>query len=346
MEPQPQPSFRGRSTLNDVAERAGVSTSTVSLVLTGKSASRRIAEETRVRVLAAAAEVGYTPNLLHRSLRRGKTHIVSLYNAFRNREWSDLYMDRVAAAVEHAGGAFGYDVLVYCNFERTTQETYEILNGGLSDGLILFGPTRDEPLLPLLRQSTLPTVVMGSRLADATLPVVGSDDESGMRLVAEALVRNGHKRIAVVAERVAKVLDPTGRYARLQRFLAEHDIAIGEENVALWRGDCEVLVDEILALPCRPTAVFVWHDRLAYRLIETLEGRGTKVPGDLSVVGFDGLVWPSVTANVVTSVAVPVDEIAKSAMNILHQMISGEPYPPSVVVPVEFFPGTTLLPAP
>ncbi|RYG41863.1 LacI family transcriptional regulator, partial [bacterium] len=132
-------SNRSRSTLNDVAQAAGVSTSTASLVLAGKAGERRISEETHRRVHLAAVNLGYTPSLLHRSIRRGRTHVISFYNAFRNRDWSDLYMDQMAAGIEHAGGGYGYDVLAHCNYNRSVQETYEFLNGGFADGVILFG---------------------------------------------------------------------------------------------------------------------------------------------------------------------------------------------------------------
>ncbi len=104
---------RERTTLYEVASRAGVSPSTVSLVLAGKADQRRIPQATRERVWSAAEELNYAPNLLVRSLRRGRTHVISFYSTFRNRRRGDLYMDRLASAVETAGGELGYDVLVH-----------------------------------------------------------------------------------------------------------------------------------------------------------------------------------------------------------------------------------------
>ncbi|HLP00040.1 MAG TPA: LacI family DNA-binding transcriptional regulator, partial [Fimbriimonas sp.] len=111
---------RSRSTLHDVAGAAGVSASTVSAVLAGKSGHRRISEETRTKVFTAASALGYTPNLLHRSMRRGRTNVISFYNAFRNRARGDLYLDRLSEGLEHAGGELGYDILVHCNYSRDT----------------------------------------------------------------------------------------------------------------------------------------------------------------------------------------------------------------------------------
>src|SRR5579863_8684747 len=142
-----------RTRLHEVASLAGVSVSTVSLVLAGKADRLRISESTRARVRGAAEDLNYAPNLLTRSLRRGRTHVLSFYSTFRLREESDLYMDTLSSAIERAGGEAGYDILVHCNFGRSPKEIYQFLNGGLADGLILFAPQPDDPLLALLHKS-------------------------------------------------------------------------------------------------------------------------------------------------------------------------------------------------
>lgn len=339
-----QTSPRSRSTLHDVARMAGVSASTVSSVLSGNSANRRISEETHRRVRRAASTLGYTPNLLHRSIRRGRTHVISLFNAFRMRKRGDLYMDRLAGAIEQAGGELGYDILVHSNFKREVGETYEFLNGGFADGLVLFGSTADEPLLPLLRGSTLPTVLIAPRHADPSLSTVMDDEAMGMRLVAEALVERGHRRVAAVVEQAGGMLDPTGRLRRLREELAERGVQFDERNVIVWGGSAEEAVRRFLALDPRPTALFVWHDRNAYSILEACEKQGVRVPEDLSIVGYDGIVWPSTSPHVVATVSVPVDEMAEVGMALLDRLINGEPGPLSLILPVAFSPGTTLGP--
>ena len=335
---------RTRSTLTDVAELAAVSATTVSLVLSGKATQRRIAESTHKRVLEAATKLGYTPNLLQRSLRRGRTQVISFYNAYRNREWSDQYMDRLSAGVEHAGGSYGYDVLVHCNFKRSTWETYQFLNGGFADGLILFGPSQDEPLLPLLRESSLPTVLVGVHFPEAGLSTVRDDEATGMRLTAQALVDRGHRRIAAVVEEVGGVLDPTGRLQRLDQELSSLGVRLAREQVVLWNGSASETFAKVLGLPERPTALFVWHDRAAYRILEACEDAGIRVPEDLSVVGYDGLVWPSTTKHVLASTSVALDAVGRAAVGILDRLITAESGPLSETISVSFDTGTTLGP--
>lgn len=333
---------RSRSTLTDVARLAGVSPSTVSSVLAGNADHRRISDETLQRVRSAANTLGYTPNLLHRSMRRGRTHVISLFNAFRVRKRGDLYMDRLAGAIEQAGGDVGYDILVHSNFKRGVKETYEFLNGGFSDGLILFGSTADEPLLPLLRSSTLPTVLIGPRHADLSLSTVMDDEAMGMRLIAEALIEHGHTEIAAVVERVGGVTDPTGRLRRLREELASRGVALNDRNVVIWNDSAAETARKLAALPSRPTAVFVWHDRNAYRIVEACEEQGIRIPQDLSVIGYDGIVWPSTSPHIVATVEVPVDEMAEVGVDLLDRLIQGQPGPLSITLPVRFRAGTTL----
>lgn len=337
---------RSRATLTDVARLAGVSATTVSLVLAGKADKRRISEETDGRVRTAAKTLGYTPNLLHRSMRRGRTGVISFYNAFRHREGSDLYMDRMSSVVEHAGGALGYDVLVHCNFKREPREVYENLNGGFADGLLLFAPLPDDPLLPMLRGSTLPTVLIHRRDEEGVLPSVCDDEDQGMRLLAEALVAEGHTRIAVIVEEATGAKDASMRLRLLRTHLAPHGVEIPDERVVFWTGDSVAALDEVLALTPAVTALFVWHDRAAYRVMEACNTRGVRVPEDLSLVGYDGLQWPSTSSGVIGSVHVDLARIAKAALEMLHGLITGEGSGGQATIPVSFHPGTTLGPPP
>jgi LacI family transcriptional regulator len=147
-----------RSTLAQVARQAGVSTATASLVLRGKGETHRIASETRARVRRAAEELDYAPNLLVRSMQKGSTQVLSFFNAYREpNEPTDIYLGHLLTAIQRATGERGCDLLVHCDFSREPRETYSFLNGGRADGLLLFAPEVEEPLLPLLRRSRLPT---------------------------------------------------------------------------------------------------------------------------------------------------------------------------------------------
>jgi LacI family transcriptional regulator len=342
-ENHPNP-IRARSTLHDVARVAGVSASTASSVLGGNAINRRISEETHKRVRRAASDLGYTPSLLHRSIRRKRTHVVSLFNAFRNRTRGDLYLDRLSGAIEEAGGELGYDILVHSNFKRGVNETYDFLNGGFADGLVLFGSTADEPLLPFLRGSSLPTVLIAPRHVDPELSSVVDDEAEGMRLIAEALVDRGHRRIAAVVGQRGNMIDPTGRLRRLRQELALRGVEFDERRIIVFDGSPPDVVRSLMAMDPRPTALFVWHDGNAYRILEECEAQGIRIPEDLSIVGYDGIVWPCKSPHVITSVEVPLDAMAAAGIALLDRLIAGEPGPFLETLPVQFLPGTTLVP--
>lgn len=345
-----QGSGKMRSKLTDVAALAGVSVSTVSLVLAGKGEAHRISEETNRRIHEAAATLNYAPSLLHRSVRRGRTNILSFYNSFRNRDSGDLYMDRISAAVEHAGGKHRYNVLVYCHFDQTVDETYKFLNGGLADGLILFAPGPDEPLLPLLRQSGLPTVLMNPRGPEGVLSTVVDDARHGMRLVAESLVEHGHRRVAIITQHTPGWPDPQIRETFLRSQLSE--LGIPAENIHLiihrtaTAEDADRMVAELLALPERPTALFAWNDRTAYSILEACLRVNIDVPRQLSIVGYDGIAWSTTSGQVVSSVSTAFEDMAGAAVEVLDLLIQGGSRRFNVEVQGTWSTGSTLAPAP
>ena len=338
-----------RPTLQAVAVKAGVSITTVSLVLAGKASTRGISEKTDRRVRQAADELGFAPNLLMRSLRKGRTHILSFYSTYRNRDLRDLYMEKLAFGVENGGGIVGYDVLVHCNFNRSVKETYQFLNGGFADGLLLFAPLPDDPMLALLRKSQLPAVIMNGRDALGQYSSVEDDVEQGMRLVAQKIADHGHRNVvALTADDPPYARDADRRIALLRQYLAEYGILLPDEKV-FPAGDASTadVLRHLRQLPEPPTAAFCWHDRLAYFLVSACEEQGVSVPQDMSVIGYDGLHWPSRTSHVVSSVAVDLDSLALEAIRLLDEAILDlAAVPRHVSLPVSFLQGTSLGDAP
>jgi LacI family transcriptional regulator len=334
-----------RTTLNEVAVRAGVSKTTASLILGGKAIQHRIADETYRRVKQAAEELDYVPNLLVRSLQRGRTHILSFFNAFRHRRDNDLYMDRLSTALEKAGGRYGYDILVHCDFSRPPMETYRFLNGGRADGLLLFAPLPADPLLPLLRASRLPVVLINALDETGCLPSVRDDVHSGMQQVADTLVRLGHRRIAAFTEEGDDFRDARERIDLLRSLLRRQGVIVPDHRIVPFTGNMPPLLRDLMRDPEPPTAIFCWRDRLAYYTLEACETLDIAVPAQLSIVGYDGLQWPAATRHTAASVRVDLDALADAAVSLLDRYIRihGEAVVPHAL-PVTLTPGTTLGP--
>lgn len=336
----------GRTTLRDVAHIAGVSVSTVSLVLRGKGSERRISADVERRVREAAREKNYSPNLLVRTLKGERTQTLSFYSNFATRDVGDLYMDRVTAAAERAAGLAEYDLLVHSNLrKRTPEQMYSLLNGGFSDGLLYFGPEEGNPLISLLRTSNLPVVLLGHADAEGTLSYVCDDWTDGMCQVADAVVSLGHRHIGVVAG--GPWSDSAVRVAALQTRLRHHGLAIPDDCVVptFENGGFspDEAIERLMQRDRRPTAIFCWHDWIGYRVLEACERLGIRVPEDLSLVGYDGIHWPSTSSHILASVHVPVEQMAMTAVQALDHLICGEDDGPiSARLPVTLDHGTTL----
>ncbi len=339
-----------RVTMSDIARRSGVHSSTVSAVLAGKAKERRISEDVAAQVLAVAAEMDFAPNLVAHSLQQGHTHVLSFFNGFRNREWRDAYMDGLTAAVERAGGALGYDILVSCDFRRSAADTYRVLNGGRSDGLLFFAPHPGDPLLPYLRKSRLPIVLVSGVDETGVLSSVTGDAEEGMRQVAQNLVALGHRRVAALTAHGVHP-DAHARIVMLRARLAEAGVSLPEAWVLPVDGkdstEGAAALRFLLAESAPPTALFCWHDHLGYMMLEQCGALGIAVPERLSLVGYDGLPWPAKTPHTLASVQVDLDAMGEAAVETLHRFITHQG-PASVqrVLPVTFCRATTLGPAP
>lgn len=338
-----------RATLRDIAAHAGVSVSTASLVLSGKAKERRISSNVIDRVQLAATTMDYSPNLLIRSLRHGRTHVLSFLNGFRHRSAKDLYMDLLSTAVEQAGGARGYDLLVCCDFRRSDEEMYRHLNGGRSDGLLFFAPMRNDPLLPFLRTSRLPVVLCNKEDDCGLLSSVRDDVADGIRQIADMLVSLGHRRIALLTNTLWGNPDAGERVEMLRARLASQGIRVPETWIIptddTTPEDAGAALRFLLAEPEPPTALFCWHDRLGYQILEQCAHLGVSVPEQLSVVGYDGLRWPSTTHHTLASACINLDTLAAAGVDLLDALIQEtERGPVKQTIPVTLSCGTTLAP--
>ncbi|HLK15677.1 MAG TPA: substrate-binding domain-containing protein, partial [Fimbriimonadaceae bacterium] len=240
----------------------------------------------------------------------------------------------------------GYDILVHCNFARSPKEIYQFLNGGLADGLILFAPQASDPLLALLRKSALPVVILSGRDVGKLFPSVADDVQAGMKLVSDALVKNGHKRIAVLTDGAGAARDSDVRVRLLRQNLAEHGIELPARWIIPAISRDMAFLAPLMAEAEPPTAIFCWHDRLAYSVLAACEALEIQIPQQLSIVGYDGLYWPSATRHQAASVRVDPSALARTSVQILDDLINGYQGPlREELVPVSFVSGTSLGPA-
>jgi DNA-binding LacI/PurR family transcriptional regulator len=268
-------------TLRTVAERAGVSKSSVSRVLQGSS---RVSPEARAAVEAAIAELGYRPNAAAQSLGARRTRTIGvLVNDLRQPWFVDFLEGLGERLAEHDLHAFVADGRLDRELDDRLLHAFVDMR---VDGLVLAGTM---PVTDSIRDAAqrLPTVIAGMR--DLTLPtvdVVAEDDAEGARLAVEHLVGLGHERIAHIAGPDAEVFrQRRAGYEEAMRAagLAEH-IQVVSADITQEDG---IACGAALFASDPPTAVFTVNDLVCVGAMAAATDAGLAVPGDVSFVGFD-----------------------------------------------------------
>lgn len=268
-----------RPRLGDVAGRVGLSPATVSLALRnapGPSA------QTRRRVLAAAAELGYRPDRTASLLARRRTHLLGVMIDVRSSFHAELVEDLHDASEE-----LGYDlVLSTVTRTRDEQRAVETLVDFRCEALILLGPDSSAADLAALARQ-LPVVVIGRRVASPTVDVVRSADADGVAQAVDHLVELGHRAIAYIDGGKGTIAADRRRGYRttMRRYGLGECVRVipGDHTEAAGARAGEVLLREREP----PTAVVSFNDRCALGLLDALSRGGTEVPGRMSVVGYD-----------------------------------------------------------
>jgi LacI family transcriptional regulator, repressor for deo operon, udp, cdd, tsx, nupC, and nupG len=316
----------------DVARRAGVSQSTVSLVLSGKGRGR-ISASTEAAVRQAAEELGYRPNVAARVLRTGVARTVGLVVP----DVTNPFFGHVLRGAQRAARTAGYAVaLVDAGRDRDWEiASIEALLAGPADGVLLFGI---EP-----PPGTTGHVV-AIEVAAAALPVVRLDVEGGTDAAVAHLLELGHRRIGHLASSVGA---STFR-ARAERLRAGLEAA-GLQLAARAEAPIEFEGAAAAAAPLLDagcTAVFCDDDVLAGGLYLAARAAGVAIPGELSVVGFDDLDFARVLEPPLTTVAADAEALGAAAFAALAAALAGEPVDDERVLPVSLVVrGSTSAPA-
>ena len=269
------------STIRDVADRAGVSKSLVSLVLRG---SERVRPEKREAVLRAVRELGYRPNAAARSLSEQRTRTVGvLLNDLRNPWFVDL-LDGLNPLL-HDNGLHMLLADARLN-RRTGQDPAGPLLDLRVDGLVVVGTLPDPAALGTVAER-IPVVVAGAREpVPPGVDVVAGDDEQGARLITEHLIALGHRRIAHIAGYGAVGELRRRSFEATMRARGREDGALVEPSDMTEEGGYRATV-RLLSRPGPPTAVLAVNDIASVGALSAAEELGLRVPRDLSVTGYD-----------------------------------------------------------
>jgi LacI family transcriptional regulator len=312
------------ATMKQVAERAGVSTSTVSHVINN---TRVVSEDVRERVLSIIAEMRYIPSAVARSLKNDKTHTIGMMVPNN----SNPYFAELIQGIEDAAFKLGYNVIL-CNAydDPKKQAAYlRVLMQKRIDGLILVASGADDELARLLRDQSVPIVLVDREVAGVEADFVEADHETGGHQATRYLIELGHRDIACVAG--PSDLPPSrDRVAGYLRALKEAGLKFKREYLV--RSDFTSeggfsAFQQLLALKSPPTAIFASNDLMAIGgLCAAAEAR-VKVPQELSVVGYDDIALASFTTPRLTRMAQPKYAMGQLITKVLLDRIAGKDQP-------------------
>lgn len=300
--------------MDDVAARAGVSRALVSLVMRN---SPRVSTQSRERVLAAAAELGYRPNVLARNLASGQTHTVGvMLNDIHN-----PYFTEMAEGVTAAAAEAGLQVLLNSGWQREDGENQaiEALLNMRTDGIVLGGPRLPLEVLADFAAQT-PTVSVSTYGRPEQFDTVCNDEVHGANLVVDHLVDLGHERIAHISGIAA------GGPERRSAF-SEAMIRAGLAPITVdgdFHEDAGLQAAErLMNLQTPPSAIFAGNDLSAIGVLTYLRTAGIRVPEDVSVVGYDDTLLAGIGPVSLTTVHQPRQQIGRRAMELLLERIDG-----------------------
>jgi len=309
-------------TMRDVAERAGVSVTTVSHVM---NATRPVSDDVARRVRQAMDDLEYQPNLLARSLRKGQSLAIGMVVP----DSVNPFFAEVAHGIEDTGFAEGYTV-VLCNsggdLERELVYVSKLVERQV-DGIVIVAAGLSSERICDLQDRSVPVVVVDRRLNGVAAGVdsVLVDNERGGWLATQHLLELGHRRIGCITGPFD--LTPSAeRVTGYRRALEEAGIAY--DSTLVVRGDFQhasgfTAASQLLSLPGPPTAIFACNDLMAMGAIGAATASGRRVPDDLSIAGFDDVRLAAFTNPALTTIAQPKFEMGKLAASLLVARIKG-----------------------
>lgn len=306
------------TTIREVADLAGVSYTTVSHVINN---TRFVSEETRQKVIAAMQVLGYHPNALARSLRRGETLTLGLILP----DSSNPFFAEVGHSIEDTAFRQGYS-LILCNTEGDTQKEFQyvkVLCEKQVDGVIFIATGDQADSLDLLLSQEIPVVVIDRELPEVGVDAVLLDNYKAGYQATKHLLELGHRRIACLTG-PSNITPSAQRVIGYQRALAEAAIQVEEDLIV--RGDFHPrsghdATSNLLKRPNRPTALFACNDLMAFGSISAAFIAGYKVPDDLAVVGCDDIELASYFHPPLTTIAQPKTLIGQTAIELILERI-------------------------
>ena len=331
-------------TLHDVAAKAGVSTATVSRSLNFPD---KVSQATRDKVNAAIATLGYAPNFGARAMAARRTHTIgAIIPTMENAIFA-----RGLQAFQEELRQTGYTMLVASSSYQPAIEAEQVrkLVGRGADALLLIGHDRPADTYAFLSAQNVPALVTWAYAPDTCVPSVGFDNSAAMRQMAEAVIAQGHKRLALITAPTKGNDRATARLAGIKAAMtaAGHDpdtLLVAQTQYSIDNGASAF--SDFMTHGNPPTAVLCGNDVLAVGALRQAHEMHIKVPEAISIVGFDDIELAQVAYPALTTVHVPHAEMGRMAARTLVEMLQTGARPQPIRLATHVVHRATLGPAP
>ncbi|MGY3572665.1 LacI family DNA-binding transcriptional regulator [Vibrio sp. SCSIO 43135] len=307
------------ATIKHVSEHAGVSQATVSRVINGTS---RVSHDKKLKVEKAIKELGYRPNSIAQALASSRTGSVGIVVP----ELGGPFFSGILHCIEENLRRFGYHAVVTAgsNTEQGQRESVEFLLGRRVDALILHTQHLSDDYLIALEEQGVPVVLVNRFIPEMALSCIDIDNEVGGKLATQYLLQMGHTKIACITGPLDKS-DARGRLQGYRRALEEAGLEYDEALVSEAGFTEETGVSamkKLLKRECEFTAVFASNDHMAFGAFEVLKSEGISVPQDISLIGFDNILFARYLTPGLTTINFPIELMSTEAVQLTIQKLN------------------------
>jgi len=313
-----------RSTIKDVAEKAGVSIATVSRVV--NQIPGHYNSETKKEIVQAIENLNYQPNFIARSLRSSKTQTVG----FVVPELQPFFAE-ILKGVQYVAKKKGYSiVLCDTDYDSRQEAAYvdSLLKRRVDGGIFTSGMIQSEHILRL-KEEGIPVVLIEKFIKDPDIPGVVIDNISAAKKAVKHLIESGYRDIGFISAPV-EMVPFKDRFEGYKRALHENMIPYNSSNVHIKDNigregvrDGYQLMERIIRRGNYPRAFFIVSDTLAIGAMKAIKDFGMKVPDDVAIVGFDDIEMASFCEPPLTTMAQPKYEMGVKGMELLVKAMSG-----------------------
>lgn len=311
------------STIEEIAKQAGVSRSTVSRVINNDP---NVNEQTRERVLEVVSSNNYVPNRAARKLAGGRTGVIGLVIPIGvSRLFVEPFFPILIQSVTNRCNHLNRSVMFWLGepeYER--RSITQILSNDLLDGVIVSSLQDHDPIVEALHNSQIPFVLVGRYRDNLPVNFVDIDNEKCTQMAVNYLVQTGRKRIATITG-VSGTLVSRERLESYRSTLSKAGLPL-DDNLVAEGGFVEEGGYAAMAkiYPHKPDAVFATNDAMAVGAIRYLREQGVRVPEDVAVVGFDDAPFAASYKPALTTIAQPIAELGRQAVDMLVQLMDAQ----------------------